>query len=70
LKPIKEEIYNTISLSIQFYEKFKQKPPIKLSSGILLYGPSGCGKTLLASCIQNEFKLNFFSIKGPEILNK
>lgn len=70
MKNVKEEVFNTISLSINFYERFKQKPPIKLSSGILLYGPSGCGKTMIASCIQSEFKINFFSIKGPEVLNK
>jgi peroxin-1 len=51
-------------------EIFKNKNPIKLSTGILLIGPPGCGKTFTAASIQKQFNINFFSIKGPEILNK
>ncbi len=43
---------------------------MKQSSGLLLYGPSGCGKTLIASALANESKLNFISVKGPELLSK
>ncbi|KAK0081318.1 hypothetical protein PV325_012390 [Microctonus aethiopoides] len=39
------------------------------SSGILLYGPPGTGKTLLAKAVATECKLNFLSVKGPELLN-
>ncbi|VVC42532.1 Hypothetical protein CINCED_3A000061 [Cinara cedri] len=38
-------------------------------SGILLYGPPGTGKTLLAKAVATEYKYNFLSIKGPELLN-
>ncbi|VDN06509.1 unnamed protein product [Thelazia callipaeda] len=38
--------------------------------GVLLYGPPGCGKTLIAKAVANEFKINFLSVKGPELLNK
>ena len=38
--------------------------------GILLYGPSGCGKTYIANATANELGMNFFSVKGPELLNK
>ena len=35
----------------------------------MLYGPPGTGKTLLAKAIATECKMNFISIKGPEMLN-
>jgi ATP-dependent Zn protease len=69
LKEVKDEISDTILLPIQC-EKMFDNLPIKLSSGILLIGPSGCGKTMIASALSKEFKINFYSIKGPEILNK
>ncbi len=67
---VKEEIKDTILLSMKCAEIFDNKNPIKLSTGILLIGPPGCGKTLIAASIQKEFKINFFSVKGPELLNK
>ncbi|MGI0009405.1 MAG: CDC48 family AAA ATPase [Nitrosopumilaceae archaeon] len=43
---------------------------IEPHSGILLYGPPGCGKTLIAKVLASESEANFFSINGPEIMNK
>lgn len=34
-----------------------------------MYGPPGTGKTLLAKAVATSFALNFFSVKGPELLN-
>ena len=36
---------------------------------MLLYGPPGTGKTLIAKAVATSFALNFFSVKGPELLN-
>lgn len=38
--------------------------------GILLHGPPGCSKTLLVKAIAGECRLNFFSVKGPELMSK
>jgi AAA family ATPase len=37
--------------------------------GFLLYGPPGCSKTMAAQAMATESDLNFFSVKGPELLN-
>lgn len=39
-------------------------------AGILLHGPPGCSKTLLARAVASEARLNFLSVKGPELYSK
>ncbi|TKA58166.1 Peroxisomal biogenesis factor 6, partial [Cryomyces minteri] len=60
-------VMETIQLPLSRPELFAKG--MKKRSGILFYGPPGTGKTLLAKAIATEFSLNFFSVKGPELLN-
>jgi peroxin-6 len=67
LTHVKEAVMETIQLPLARPELFAKG--MKKRSGILFYGPPGTGKTLLAKAIATEFSLNFFSVKGPELLN-
>jgi transitional endoplasmic reticulum ATPase len=69
LAEIKERLVEAVEWPLQHPELFAQagiRPP----KGILLSGPPGCGKTLLAKAAATETKVNFISVKGPEILTK
>lgn len=63
----KDAIKETIELPLQHPSLFAKG--LRKRSGILFYGPPGTGKTLLAKAIATEYSLNFFSVKGPELLN-
>lgn len=67
LSNVKEAVTETIQLPLERPELFAKG--MKKRSGILFYGPPGTGKTLLAKAIATEYSLNFFSVKGPELLN-
>lgn len=67
LSNVKDAISETIQLPLERPELFARG--MKKRSGILFYGPPGTGKTLLAKAIATEYSLNFFSVKGPELLN-
>lgn len=67
LAQVKADILDTIQLPLDHPELFSDG--LKKRSGILLYGPPGTGKTLVAKAVATSFSLNFFSIKGPELLN-
>lgn len=67
LDMVKGEILDTIEMPLKHPELFASG--LKKRSGILFYGPPGTGKTLLAKAIATNFSLNFFSVKGPELLN-
>lgn len=67
LSHVKDAVVETIQLPLVRPELFAKG--MKKRSGILFYGPPGTGKTLVAKAIATEFSLNFFSVKGPELLN-
>ncbi|UQC80511.1 peroxisomal biogenesis factor 6 [Colletotrichum lupini] len=67
LTNVKDAVTETIQLPLERPELFAKG--MKKRSGILFYGPPGTGKTLLAKAIATEYSLNFFSVKGPELLN-
>lgn len=67
LDVVKNEILDTIEMPLKHPELFGDG--MKKRSGLLFYGPPGTGKTLLAKAIATNFSLNFFSVKGPELLN-
>ncbi|KAJ7684814.1 AAA-domain-containing protein [Mycena polygramma] len=67
LATVKSDILDTIQLPLEHPELFTDG--LKKRSGILLYGPPGTGKTLLAKAVATSCSLNFFSVKGPELLN-
>ena len=67
LENVKDAVVETIQLPLERPEIFAKG--MKKRSGILFYGPPGTGKTLLAKAIATDFSLNFFSVKGPELLN-
>jgi transitional endoplasmic reticulum ATPase len=50
----------------ELFERLGIDPP----KGVILFGPPGTGKTLIAKAVANESGARFFSINGPEIINK
>ncbi len=69
LEDIKLLLKEMIELPLEAPQRFKRLG-IRPARGVLLYGPPGTGKTLLARAVANECKVNFISIKGPEIMSK
>jgi SpoVK/Ycf46/Vps4 family AAA+-type ATPase len=66
---LKQRLIEAVQWPIKFKKRLEQMGAVP-PKGILLHGPPGCSKTLLVKAIAGECRLNFFSIKGPELLSK
>ena len=64
-----QRVREIIELPLRYPEVFTRLG-IDAPKGILLYGPPGCGKTLIARAVAHETNVRFFSISGPEIMQK
>ena len=64
-----QRVREIVELPLRYPEVFARLG-IAAPKGILLYGPPGCGKTLIARAAAHETKVKFFSISGPEIMQK
>lgn len=65
---VKQYLRRAVRLSTeppQILARFFDRPP----KGFLLYGPPGCSKTMAAQAMATESGLNFFAVKGAELLN-
>ncbi|MBI4340582.1 MAG: CDC48 family AAA ATPase [Chloroflexi bacterium] len=68
LADTKQTLQETIEWPLRYPHLFEQAhtaPP----RGILLAGPPGTGKTLLAKAVASQSRVNFISVKGPELLS-
>lgn len=66
MEDVKKEIMETIQLPLNFPQLFSSG--LK-RGGLLLHGPPGTGKTLIAKAVATECSINFYSVKGPELIN-
>ncbi len=64
-----EMIREMIETPMRYPEVFRRLG-IGAPKGVLISGPPGTGKTLLAKAVASETESNFYSIAGPELLNK
>ncbi|KAK3318422.1 P-loop containing nucleoside triphosphate hydrolase protein [Apodospora peruviana] len=65
---VKTSLRRAVRLSTESADvlsKYFEHPP----KGFLLYGPPGCSKTMAAQAMATESGLNFFAVKGAELLN-
>ena len=67
LEGLKDQIRQLVHVQLE-PSKYKRYGVVR--NGILLYGPRGSGKTFLAKATAGEFRLNFWYVSSPELLEK
>lgn len=65
---LKLQLKQAIEWPLTHPERF-QRLGIQPPRGILMFGPPGCSKTMIAKALATESKVNFLSIKGPELFS-
>ncbi|KAJ4390750.1 AAA+-type ATPase [Gnomoniopsis smithogilvyi] len=65
---VKKSLQEAIALATIPKDKLLRYTP-NPPNGFLLYGPPGCSKTMAAQALATEADLNFFAVKGAELLN-
>ncbi|MPZ86178.1 MAG: AAA family ATPase [Actinophytocola sp.] len=66
---VKQALTEAVLWPLQYPDSFARlgvDPP----RGMLLFGPPGCGKTFLVRALAGTGKLNVFSVKGAELMDK
>ena len=66
---LKQRLLESVEWPIKFKRRLDEMGAVA-PKGILLCGPPGCSKTLLVKAIAGVCRLNFFSVKGPELMSK
>ena len=69
LEGLKLKLRQAVEWPVKHPEVFTRMG-ISAPKGLLMYGPPGCSKTMIAKALANESRLNFLSIKGPELFSK
>jgi SpoVK/Ycf46/Vps4 family AAA+-type ATPase len=66
---VKSQLIETVIWPTIHSDRF-QRMNIEPPRGVLLFGPPGCSKTMMARAIATESRMNFVSVKGPEVFSK